>query len=87
MPKLFERKKLPQVVDIRHIGIESMERLEPANILPVTLWLQAFPAAAEMSIAGARSSEDGEEDETNNRIDLPSGTGPVRQHSTRAVPG
>jgi hypothetical protein len=29
----FERKQLPQVVDIRHIRIESMERLEPANIL------------------------------------------------------
>ena len=30
---LFEREQLPQVVDIRHIRIESMERLEPANIL------------------------------------------------------
>ena len=28
---LFEREQLPQVVDIRHIRIKSMERLEPAN--------------------------------------------------------
>ena len=29
----FERKQLPQVVDIRHFRIELLERLEPANIL------------------------------------------------------
>jgi hypothetical protein len=30
---LFEREQLPQVVDIRHFGIELIESLEPANIL------------------------------------------------------
>jgi hypothetical protein len=29
----FERKQLPQVVDITHFRIELMERLEPAKIL------------------------------------------------------
>ena len=29
---LFERKQLPQVVDIRHFRIELMERLEPEHI-------------------------------------------------------
>jgi hypothetical protein len=29
----LERKQLPQFVDIRHIGIESMERLEPVKVL------------------------------------------------------
>jgi hypothetical protein len=29
----FERKQLPQVVDIRHFRMELMESLEPANIL------------------------------------------------------
>ena len=30
---LFEREQLPQVVDIRHFGIELMECLEPEIIL------------------------------------------------------
>jgi hypothetical protein len=30
---LFEREQVPQVVEIRHFRMESMESLEPANIL------------------------------------------------------
>ena len=44
----FERKQLPQVVDIRHFRIELLERLEPANILrnqQVTRWVRRFAAS------------------------------------------
>jgi hypothetical protein len=44
----FEGKQLPQVVDIGHTSIESMERLEPANILRNQQVAGSIPAGGSM---------------------------------------
>ena len=54
---LFEREQLPQVVDIRHIRIERMEGLEPANILRNQQVAGSIPAGGSMfSITYSRSA-------------------------------
>jgi len=45
----FERKQLPQVVDIRHTSIASMERLKQANILRNQQVAGSIPAGGSSS--------------------------------------
>jgi hypothetical protein len=46
---LFERKQLPQVVDIRHFRMERMDGLEPANILRNQQVAGSIPAGGSIS--------------------------------------
>ena len=45
----FEREQLPQVVEIRHIGMERVEGLEPANILRNQQVAGSIPAGGSTS--------------------------------------